>query len=156
MADFSKVIDMHSSDLIVNSIVETDGFGAFASRASITNGAQPVSVTTTTTAISAAQMLTGVVVNSAASAVTMTLDSAANLIAAINANYPQGANVGDCYFIELINGGNTSGAITVGLGSGGTFDTNVPAANKTVAINTARTIIIRITGVTSPAYVAYM
>jgi hypothetical protein len=157
MTDLSRTIDMHGSDILVNSIVSLDGVGT-PTRYEIGNGVAPTSVTTTTTTITAAIILGGIIVNSAASAVTATLDTAANLLTAINANYPQGANVGDLYAFEIINGGNTSGAITVGAGSGGTFDANVPAANKVVAINTARTIFVRMTNVTpgSAAYVVYM
>lgn len=119
------------------------------------NGTTPSSVTTTTSTYTAANMLAGIIVNSAASAVTATLDTATNLVNAITAA-SSGCNIGDIISFELINGGNTSGAITVGAGSGGAFDTNVPAANKVVAINLAKTIFVRITNVTTPAYVIYM
>lgn len=119
------------------------------------NGTTPSSVTTTTSTYTAANMLAGVIVNSNAGAVTATLDTATNIIAAINA-VSSGANVGDIISFELINGGSTSGTITVGAGTGGTFDANVPAANKAVGINLAKTVFVRITNVTTPAYVIYM
>lgn len=119
------------------------------------NGTTPSSVTTTSSTYTAANMLAGIIVNSNAGAVTGTLDTATNIVNAINAA-SSGANVGDIISFELINGGNTSGAITVGAGAGGTFDTNVPAANKVIAINLAKTIFVRITNVTTPAYVVYM
>lgn len=152
----SVTLDMSGNDLIVNSIAtNSPTAGGTGSKLLIGNGAAPVSVTTTTSTYTAANILTGIVVNSAASAVTATLDTATNIINAVKAAYGT-CNIGDVIDFELINGGNTSGAITVGAGTGGTFDTNVPAANKTVAINTARTIFVRITAIGTPAYVVYM
>lgn len=152
----SVTLDLSGNNLIVNSIAtNSTTAGGTGAKLLLGNGASPVSVTTTTSAYSAANMLSGVIVNSAATAVTATLDTAANVVSAIQSTYGS-CNIGDLIDFELINGGNTSGAITVGAGSGGAFDTNVPTANKTVAINTARTIFVRITAVGTPAYVVYM
>lgn len=157
MTDGSKYIDLSGNDVAVNSILTNDG--GILSRVQFGNGVAPTSVTTTTTTITAAILLGGVIVNAAATAVTATFDTAALVVAAVNAAYPgSGAKIGDTFAIEVINGGSSSGAITVGAGTGGTFDTNVATANKTVAINAAKTVFVRLTNVTigSEAYVIYM
>lgn len=152
----SVTLDLSGNNVIVNSIATNSAtLGGTGAKLLLGNGAAPSSVTTTTSTYLAAAMLSGIIVNSAATAVTATLDTAANIVAAIQAAYGS-CNIGDVIDFELINGGSSTGAITVGAGSGGAFDTNVATANKTVAINTARTIFIRITAVGTPAYVIYM
>lgn len=153
----SQTVDYSGSDIICRNILTAAPIGGSGTKWLGTNGTIPPSVTTTTSTYTAANMLAGVIVNSAATAVTATLDTAANLVAAVN-TASAGANIGDMVSFELVNGGNTSGAITVGAGTGGTFDTNVPAANKVIAINLAKTIFVRLTNVTpgSEAYVIYM
>jgi len=147
-SDLSRLVDMSKDDVIVNSITSVDGT-AVTAKTLTANNAAPSSVTTTTTTLTAAILLTGYIVNSAASAVTATTDTAANIVAALNANYPgSGARVGDTLYFEVINGGSSSGAITVAGGTGCTFDTNVATTNKTVAINTAKTMILRVTNAT--------
>lgn len=156
MADLSRVIDLSANDIKVNSILASDG--GVTSRVQFGNGVAPTSVTTTSTTITAAILLGGVLVNSAATAVTATLDTAANVVASVNTNYPAGAIVGDTFAIEVINGGSSTGALTIATGTGGTFDANVATANKTIAINAAKTVIVRLSNVTigSEAYVVYM
>ena len=150
-------VDLSGQDIICRNILTSALVGGAGFKWLGTNGTTPPSVTTTTSTYTAANILAGVVVNSAATAVTATIDTAANLVAAVNGS-SAGANIGDMLSFELINGGSSSGAITVGAGSGGAFDANVPAANKVVAINLAKTIFIRLTNVTlgSEAYVIYM
>lgn len=155
MVDPSRQVNLDGDDVAMNALMYAFGSSNIPVHVFNCNGSAPSSVTTTSTTVLAAQILAGIFVNSAASAVTLTLDSATNIVNYLNTN-TSGANVGDILQLELINGGNTSGAITVGAGSGGGFDTNVPAANKTVAINTAKTVFIRITNVSTPAYVIYM
>lgn len=152
----SITYDLSGNDVIVNSIaVNSSTAGGTGAKMLFGNGSAPVSVTTTTSTYTAANMLSGIIVNSAATSVAATLDTAANVVAAIKAAYST-CNIGDTVIFELINGGSSSGAITVGAGTGGTFDANDPAANKAVAINTARTIFVRVTAVGTPAYVIYM
>lgn len=155
--DKGRVVDLSGNDIICRNILTAAAIGGAGFKCLYGNGATPTSVTTTTSTYTIANMLTGVIVNSNAGAVTATLDTAANIVAGIN-SASAGSNVGDMVTFELINGGNTSGVITVGAGTGGTFDANVPAANRTVAINLARTIFIRLTNVTpgSEAYAIYM
>lgn len=152
------LLDLGGSDLVVNSIATGSSAPASSGSKVISgNGKAVTSVTTTTSTYLAANILAGVIVNSAATAVTATLDTAANIVAAVKSAYGT-ANIGDLISFELVNGGSSSGAITLGAGSGGTFDANVAAANKVVAINLAKTIYIRLTAVVSgsEAYVVYM
>lgn len=154
----SILLDLAGNDVVVNSIVTGAATpGSAGSKTINGNGKAVVSVTTTTSTYTAANILSGVIVNSAATAVTATLDTAVAIVATVKSAYGY-ASVGDLIEFELINGGSSSGAITLGGGTGGAFDTNVATANKTVAINTARTIFIRLTNVTSgsEAYVIYM
>lgn len=155
MVDTTKQVDLSGEDIVINSVCFSAGPGQSRTRVIDLNGQAPSSVTTTTSTYTAAQMAAGIIVNSAATAVTATLDSAANIVSYLNTN-TAGAQVGDIITFELINGGSSTGAITVGAGSGGTFDTNVPAANKVVAINLARTVFVRVTNISSPAYTIYM
>jgi hypothetical protein len=115
------------------------------------------SVTTTSTSVTAAVFLGGLLVNNAATAVTATLDTAANIVKAVDAA-SGGANVGDLFECLVINGGSATGAITVAAGTGGSFDANVPAGNRTVAIQTQKIVAIRLTNVTSgsEAYTIFM
>jgi len=153
----AQTIDLSGNDIIVRNVLSAASSGSTGFKWLGTNGTTPPSVTTTTSTYTAANMLSGVIVNSAATAVTATLDTAANIVAAVN-SASSGANIGDMISFELVNGGSSSGAITVGAGTGGAFDANVPAANKAVAINLAKTIFVRLTNVTpaSEAYVIYM
>ena len=102
------------------------------------------------------QLLTGIIIQAPSAGNTSTLDTAANVVAGCN-KIGSGAQVGDvlsAYF------GNGSGAntITIASGSGGTFDANIPAANKTIAVNGSRWVFARLTNVTpgSEAYVIYL
>lgn len=155
--DKGRTIDMSGNDIICRNILTAAPTGAAGFKWLGCNGATPSSVTTTTSTYTVANMLAGVIVNANAGAVTATLDTAANIVAGVNGS-SAGANIGDLITFELINGGSASGAITVNTGTGGTFATNVPAANQVVAINLAKTVFVRLTNVTlgSEAYQVYM
>jgi hypothetical protein len=106
----------------------------------------------TGTTMTAAQLGGGIFIyNATASAQTVTLDSATNILAYMNAN-SAGVNVGDIIQCLLINGGSTN-TFTVTAGSGGTSDTNQPTI--TVLANASRNLTVRITNTTTPAYVVY-
>jgi hypothetical protein len=117
----------------------------------------PISTTPgATSTIDVGQLLTGIVIQSPSAANTSTLDTAANIVAGVN-KMSAGAVVGDiiqCYF----GNGNGTNAITIGAGSGGSFDTNQPVGARTIPVNTSRWVMIRLTNVTSgsEAYVVYM
>lgn len=116
----------------------------------------PTSISTgTATTITAAQLLTGIIVINASAAITATFDTAANLVLALN-NNSAGAVVGDYYTCLVINGQGTN-TITLAAGSGGAYDTNQTASSRIIAGNTSKYVFVRITNVTpgSEAYVIY-
>ena len=109
-----------------------------------------------TSTIDAGQLLTGIIIQAPSAGNTSTLSSAALLVAGVNM-IGAGAQVGDVISAYFGNGSGTN-TITIAAGSGGTFDANIPAANKVIAVNSSRWIFLRLTNVTSgsEAYVVYM
>lgn len=112
--------------------------------ASMRNGLY-TSVTTANPTVTAAQMVGGVVaVSGQTSAQNVTTDTAANIIArmqAIDAN----AAIGSSASFTLINDNTSTGAVTVVLGSG---VTNVGAAGiLALAIGTQRRYLVKWSGV---------
>lgn len=106
--------------------------------------------------IDVGQLLTGIVIQAPSAGNTSTLDTAANIVAGIN-KMSSGAVVGDiiqCYF----GNGSAANTITIGAGSGGSFDTNQPIAARVVAINSSRWVMVRLTNVTAgaEAYTIYL
>lgn len=101
----------------------------------------------------AEQLLTGIITQSPSTGNTSTFDTAANMVAAVN-KISAGAVVGDVITCLLING-NSTNAITLAAGSGGSFDTN--QATRNIAVNTSRYVWVRLTNVTSgsEAYIIY-
>ncbi|SRR6266849_937077 len=102
----------------------------------------------------AADLLTGVITITASGAgLTMTLDTATNLVAAVN-NISSGAQVGDFITCLIINGGGTN-TFTLTQGTGGGFDGN--NANRTIATSGSKVVQIRLNNVTagSEAYTIY-
>lgn len=94
---------------------------------------------------SAAQLLTGTIIRDPnGGSRSDSLDTAANIVAAM-----PGCKVGDTITCYLVNGADAAETITVGAGSGGTFDANQIAASRIVIQNTSKTIKIRLTNVGS-------
>lgn len=106
----------------------------------------------------AADLLTGIITwkNTAASTQNMNLDTAANMVAAVN-QITSGAQVGDYISCLVINstGSTGGGTITVQFGTGGSFDANQSA--PVILVGASRYLFIRLTNVTSgsEAYVVY-
>ncbi len=103
--------------------------------------------------ITAAMILTETYVRDCAGASrTDTLDTAANIVAAV-----PGAKVGDVLELLVINGSDAAETITLAAGTGGAFDANQTAASRVVGQNTSKLVRIRLTNVTaaSEAYVVY-
>lgn len=106
--------------------------------------------------IDVGQLLTGIVIQAPSAGNTSTLDTAANIVGGVN-KMSAGAQIGDviqCYF----GNGSAANTITLAAGSGGTFDTNQPAAARVIAVNSSRWVMVRLTNVTSgsEAYVVYI
>jgi hypothetical protein len=122
-----------------------DGIGA---PASMTSG--------TSFTFTAANLLTGIIVANPTAAVTATLDSAANIVAAVNAN-TAGAVVGDYICVLIVNGSAGAFNLTIAAGSGGGFDTNQAAGSRIITQNASKYCFIRFTNVTpgSEAYTVY-
>lgn len=123
----------------------------------ITGAGTPVSTTPgASSTLTAANLLTGFIVQAPSAGNTSTLDTAANIVAAVN-NISAGAVVGDVIQVYLGNG-SAANSITVAAGSGGGFDANQPSAARTIGTNSSRFIFIRLTNVTggSEAYTVYI
>lgn len=101
----------------------------------------------------AADVLTGVIVRDCAGAGRSdVLPTAALLVAAI-----PGAAIGMLVRCLIVNGSDAAETITLGAGTGGSFDTNQTAASRVIPQNTSKLVTIRLTGVASgaEAYVVY-
>lgn len=151
--DKGRVVDLSGNDIICRNILVAGPVGSSGFKQLFGNGLAPISSTSTSITLTAANILTGIlIVNSAGS--TVTLDTAVNIVAAVN-NSSAGANIGDVIAFEA--SANT-GTITIAAGTGGTFDTNVVAAARIIPISGAKTVFLRLTNVTlgSEAYAIYM
>jgi len=109
---------------------------------------------------SAANLLTGTIVRDCTGASrTDTLDTAANLVAALAAAFGVAAAVGDCLDCLIVNGSDpVTEIITLDAGTGGGYATEQRAVSRTILGTTSRLIRIRFTNVTtsSEAYVVYI
>lgn len=152
MVDTSRRLDLTGNDVIVNSI-------AFAPPGAIptggTTGNIVIDVNSTTPTVNAtatgtitfAMMAAGMYCHTGAAG-TITLDTAANIVAGLNNSY-SGATVGSVVSFDITS---TSGVTTLNMGSGGTLSTGSTA---TVGAAGQRTYLLRITNVTTPAYTVY-
>ena len=116
----------------------------------------PISITpTTSVTITAAQLLTGVITIKATNATTVTFDTAANIVAAVN-GASAGAVVGDYISVLIVNGASATSTLTLATSTGVTYDTN--QANSTIPVASSRYALIRLTNVTpgSEACVIYL
>jgi hypothetical protein len=93
-------------------------------------------------AITAQQLINGIISCVSASAVTLTFPTATALAVALRSFSSRGIVPGDSIYLLIVNGGSSSGAITITPGSGMTFDAGSPA---TIAIGNSRTLIMRFT-----------
>lgn len=105
--------------------------------------------------LTAANMLTGICTLNPSTANTTTFDTAANIVAAVNAS-SAGAVIGDIVDVLIINANGTN-AITIAAGAGGSFDSN-NLTNRTIPVNTSKEFMVRLTNVTpgSEACVYYI
>ncbi len=122
-----------------------DGVGA---PASMTSG--------TSFTFTAANLLTGIIVANPTASVTATLDTAANIVAAVN-TVSSGAVVGDYICVLIVNGSAGAFTVTLAAGTGGGFDTNQAAGSRIITQNASKYCFIRLTNVIpgSEAYVVY-
>jgi hypothetical protein len=114
-----------------------------------TSSASTVGITLT------AAMLGGgfIIHNPGTTAVTDTTDTAANILAYMNAN-SAGVNVGDILQVEsFTNAGTTTGVITIAGGTGVTLDAN---GTGTVPVGVQKTLNFRCTNTSTPTFTLYM
>jgi hypothetical protein len=107
--------------------------------------------TSTPQTITAVMLGSGIIVQSPAGATAWNLDTATNILAYMNLN-SAGVQIGDILMCDVINASAAS-AITINVGAGGSFDTGQTAL--IMGGNTSRTLFIRFTNVTTPAYICY-
>jgi hypothetical protein len=121
----------------------------------------PTSFTTGPQTLTAAQVLSSIVVSAgsgAAGATAITLPTAAILAAGLRAFSSRGVVAGDTVMFLLINGNSSTGVLTVtSPGASVTFDPNQNAASQVVPANTSKEIYLRFTNGApgSEAYVVY-
>lgn len=94
--------------------------------------------------ILAADLLTGIITVTPNSTITLTLDTAQNLVNGVN-QISAGAVIGDVIQCLLVNGG-TATSMTLAHGTNNVFDTN--QANTTIASGQSKLLYIRLTNVT--------
>lgn len=108
--------------------------------------------TSSAVTLSAGDLLTGIITINPGAGITATFDTATNLVNAVNL-ISSGAQIGDVISCLIVNG-SAATAITLALGTGGSFDTN--QSNTTIPGATSKWIQVRFTNVsTVPAYVVY-
>jgi hypothetical protein len=107
-------------------------------------GAPRTVSTSAAVAISAGDLLTGIITINAGAPLTATFDTAANMVAVIN-SISAGAVIGDQISCLLINSGGST--ITLAVPASGAFDTN--QASRSIVTNTSRYITVRFNNVTN-------
>jgi len=97
----------------------------------------PTLVTATAT-ITAAQILSRVLVTQTSTGITLTFPTGSN----IDAELPSNSPVGTSFQFTIVNAGNSTGAVTLGAAPAGlTF--YIAVTTSTIAINTSRTYLFR-------------
>ena len=121
---------------------------SFISRPTVTSDATAGARTYT-----AAEILGGIIVRDCAGAGRSdVLPTAALLVAAM-----EKPRIGDVLRVYIVNGSDAAEAITIGAGTGGTFNATQTATSRVIPQNASKDICIQITGVApgSEAYVVY-
>lgn len=162
--DFSRAEDLRLDEIALNSRTGYNFSGVAVNGGTLpanplgTNWMNGFGVPQSTTpgassTISAFNLSPGIFIQAPSVGNTSTFDTAANLVALVNAR-SAGAVVGDIIQCLLINGSGTN-TITLAVPASGSFDTN--QSNRVIAVNTSRYVFIRLTNVTpgSEAYVVY-
>lgn len=179
MVDFTRQLDMKGTDEVVAvertraTLIPVSLTGTYqgngGTSATYTTNAQgtawytgfgiprSASISANTTAL-AADMLTGIITikNTTAGTLNFTLDSASNIITALN-SISSGAQIGDCVSFLLINSTSSTGGgtLTMAVPASGSFDANQTA--PVLAVGSSRYVNVILSNVTtSPAYVVYV
>lgn len=151
MVDITHQENLAGMDVICNATCySTTPSGPYNRVLWMNSQTAPVVVSGTSSTITFANMLTGLVISTNASATTLQMDTAANIIAAANA-FGAGANVGDSIIFTASAAGAAGATVTVNTGV--TFSTGSSGA---ILTGTQKDFIIRITNVATPACVIYV
>lgn len=156
--DNSRTVDEAGMDAIVNNtrvrasrvpiVVGATTFPASPQGVNWIDGAgTPISRSaTTSTTLTAGELLSSVITLSCTNAVTATFDTAANIIAGMTL-VSAGVNVGDYVSVLLVNGSSAANTITLAAGSGNSFDAN--QNNLTITQGGSKFVLIRVTTATT-------
>src|SRR6266436_9599459 len=151
MVDKTKQIDQGGDDVIVNAVCYSSTPGGPYNRVlNMESQTAPVVVGGTSTVLTFANLLTGLIISTNASATTLQMDTAANLIAAANA-FGSGAHVGDSIIFAASAAGAAGATVTVNTGV--TFSAGSTGA---IITGTQKDFVVRITNVSTPACVIYV
>lgn len=146
MVNLSNVVDMSALDTNMAGNRFSTVAGVLGPRVIDVNGQTPIVVSGTSATLTAANIETGLIISTNAGATTLTLDTATNIVNALN-SIGGGVAVGDTVWFTVSSHG-AAGA-TLAVGSGGTL-TN--GTSGTVATGTQRLFHLQITNVGTPAY----
>lgn len=127
--------------------------GSFLADAVFTRGSATSKATAGNVTLTAAEVLTSIlVVDCAGAGRTYTLPTAALLVAALPFK-----EVGMTISLLVVNGSDAAESITLAAGSGGGFDANQTAGSRIVEQNSSKNVLIRFTAIASgsEAYVVY-
>jgi hypothetical protein len=155
MVDFTRQINESGTDQVINNsrvranVAATNAQGVLWMQGT----GVATNFTTGSQTLTATILGGGLVVGSPSAAATYTLDTATNILSYMNAN-SAGISNGDIMSCLLTNAGSSTGVITVSPGTGGGFDTG-QNNNLQLPINTSRTLNIKITNTSTPAYIVY-
>ena len=147
MVDNSRILDESGNDVVVNSIRFSPSVGNQGFNVIDNLGGGITTVAGTSATLTLAVMKTGFIVTTNAGATTLTFDTAANIIAAMNAT-GSGAQIGDTIIFTV--GCKGAGGTTVAVASG---VTNPNGVVLTVAAAVQRQFVLTVTGVSTPALV---
>lgn len=146
MVNLSNIVDMSALDQNMAGNRFSTVQGQIGPRVIDVNGQTPIVVSATSATLTTANLMTGLIISTNAAATTLTMDTATNIVNALNA-IGGGVAVGDTIWFTVSSHG-AAGA-TLAVGSGGTL-TN--GTSGTVATGTQRLYHMQITALSTPAY----
>lgn len=147
MVDNSRVVDLSGEDLVINTVRYSTAQGSQGFAVLDNTGGGPTIVAGTTATLTEPILETGLIITTNAAAVTLTTDTAANIITAMN-NTSSGAQIGDVIIFTISCHG--AGGITLNLGTG---ITNPNGAANTLTQGVQRTYVMTVTSLSTPALV---
>jgi hypothetical protein len=152
MVNYANQLNASGMDEVVNnSRVRANTSGTNAQGVMWMQGTGVVtSIASGSSTYTAAQLGGGLIVHKNAGAVNGTLDTATAILNYMNAN-SAGVNIGDILQVFVMNTG--SGALTIVPDASGALDGN---GSGVIPANTSKTLNIKITAISTPAYIVYL